>query len=198
MRDGKLIASVFAVSLAYAIARYNVFKGVLWEHLPVYVVNKAIAVTAVVLLGLSRRVFEKQRRKQLGLVAALLAAVHVMLSMMVLDPYYMPSMYTPSNVMTLETELSMLSGTLAAGLLLWLGYATATHPLAGQSHGTSLVLGLGRTVLVLLALHVAFYGIAGWVAPSTWPGGMPPLTLLSFLTATGFCLLPRAGRAPAS
>ncbi len=196
MRDGRLVATVFAVSLVYAIARYSVFKGVQWAHLPIYVVNKAVAVTALVSLGISRVVYEKARRKRFGLLAAVLAALHLMLSYMVLSPYYMPSLFKQSNVMTLEAELSMLTGATAACILLWLVHATATHPTAGQPHGTSLVRGFGRAILVLAAFHVALYGSPDWASPSRWPGGLPPITLLSCVAAIAFFLLPRARSEP--
>ena len=73
--DGKLIAGVLAASLGYAVVRYNVFGGVSADQLPVFVTNKAISVGSLVLLGVSRVVIDKPRRKHLGLIGlALLAA----------------------------------------------------------------------------------------------------------------------------
>jgi DMSO/TMAO reductase YedYZ heme-binding membrane subunit len=37
--------------------------------------------------------------------------------------------------------------------------------------------------LGLTALHIGVLGWQGWFAPSGWPGGMPPITLLSFAAA---------------
>ncbi|HWB75780.1 MAG TPA: hypothetical protein VG755_12520 [Nannocystaceae bacterium] len=192
MPDGRLVAGVFLASLAYAIVRYNVFGTVDWQQVPVFVTNKAISVASLVMLGVSRVVVDKARRKRLGLVGAALAGLHVLLSFMVLDRSYIAKLYQPSGAMTGATEWSMLAAAIATTLLGWLLYATALRPLDTQSQGTSLVRGLARIVLVLTALHVAFIGWPVWITPATWPGKLPPITLLSCALALVFCLMPRA------
>jgi hypothetical protein len=194
MHDARLVAGVFLASLAYAVVRYNVFSTVEWQQLPVFVTNKAISVAGLAMLGISRVVVDKGRRKQLGLVGAAFSGLHVLLSLMVLEPSYLAKLYLPSGTMTGSAELSMLTGAVATVLLGWLLYATVQRPLEVQSSGTSLVRGLGRFVLVLVAAHVAFIGWAGWLDVAKWPGGLPPITLLSFAIALGFCLLPKARR----
>jgi hypothetical protein len=198
MHDARLVAGVFMASLAYAIVRYNVFAAVDWQQLPMFVTNKAISVAALVMLGVSRVVLDKGRRKRLGLIGAALAGLHVLLSMMLLEPAYLPKLYLSGGTMTGGAELSMLAGAIATVLLGWLLYVTVQRPLETQSSGTSLVRGLGRFALVLSAAHVAFIGWAAWLDPARWPGGLPPITLLSFAIAVGFCLLPRARSAGAS
>jgi hypothetical protein len=198
MHDARLVAGVFLASLAYAVVRYNVFSTVDWQQLPVFVTNKAVSVAALVLLGISRVVVEKARRKHLGLVGAAFAALHVVLSLMVLEPAYLPKLYLPSALMTGNAELSMLAGAVATVLLGWLLYVTLERPLDVQSSGVSLVRGLGRFVLVLVAAHVAFIGWSGWLDVAKWPGHLPPITLWSFAIAVGFCLLPKARRPGAS
>jgi len=42
-----------------------------------------------------------------------------------------------------------------------------------------------RAVLALIALHCLLIGWSGWWTPATWPGCLPPITLLSFLFAMG-------------
>ncbi|MBC8069052.1 MAG: hypothetical protein IAG13_12020 [Deltaproteobacteria bacterium] len=194
MHDARLVAGVFMASLAYAVVRYNVFGAVDWQQLPVFVTNKAVSVAGLAMLGISRVVVDKARRKQLGLVGAALSGLHVLLSLMVLEPSYLAKLYLPNGAMTGSAELSMLTGAVATVLLGWLLYATVQRPLDVQSSGVSLVRGLGRFVLVLVAAHVAFIGWAGWLDVATWPGRLPPITLLSFAIALGFCLLPKARR----
>jgi hypothetical protein len=196
MRDGKLIAGVLAVSLAYAVVRYHVFKGVPWDQLAVYTTNKAVAVAALALFGVSRLVRQPARRKHLGLVGAMFAALHAMLSFTVLEPSYFPAIHRAGGAMTWQGETSMLVAAIASMLLLWLAYASLHRPADVQVEGTSLVRGLGRIVLGLVALHVLVLGYAVWLDVDTWPGRLPPITLLSFAIALGFTVLPRVKTRP--
>ena len=123
--------------------------------------------------------------------AFMLAALHVLLSLMVLDPSYIGKMYLPSGRMSWAAELSMLTGAVATTLLMWLAYSTTLRPLDSQQHATSLVPGMARGTLVLVAAHVLYMGYGAWFEPAGWPGTLPPITLLSFALALGFLLLPR-------
>ncbi|MFO0634752.1 MAG: hypothetical protein U0168_18060 [Nannocystaceae bacterium] len=196
MRDAKLAAWIVGASLAYAVLRYNVFRGDSWEQLPVFIVNKAISVGSLGMLGASRVVADKARRKRLGLAAFMLAALHVLLSLMVMNPSYIDKMYLPSGRMSWSAELSMLTGAVATSLLMWLAYSTTLRPLDSQQHATSLVPGMARGTLVLVAAHVLYMGYGAWFTPASWPGAMPPITLLSFALALGFFVLPRRPTRP--
>jgi hypothetical protein len=190
MRDATLVAVIFGVSVAYAVVRYNVFKGVSYEQMPLYVTNKAVAVTSLVLLGVARLVADKRRRKGLGIAAAVLAGVHVLISYVVMQPAYLDQLYLPSGTLRWNGEVSMLAGALAAVPIAWLVHATAARPLEVQVD-RSLLPGLGRAALALVALHALFMGYAGWLDVASWPGMMPPLTLLSFLVALACLSWPR-------
>jgi hypothetical protein len=118
-----------------------------------------------------------------------------MLSLMVLDPAYLPKLYLPDGKMTGTAEAAMLVGAVAAMLLGWLLYRTAERPVDTQLRGASLVRGLGRVALLLVAVHVACIGWAGWFDIASWPGGLPPITLISFAAAVLLCALRRPNRA---
>lgn len=193
VRDARLVAGVLAASLAYAIVRYNVFGAVSYEHIPVYVANKALSFSSLVLLGLSRLTPDKPRRKHLGLVGLGLALLHVLLSLLVLDPAYLPKHYVAGGRMQWNAELSMLAGSLSTIALLWLAYETATRPLQQQPVGSSLLPGLGRAALALVGVHTLLLGYGVWLDVGGWPAGMPPITMASFALATVFCLKRRSG-----
>ena len=192
--ERRLITGLTGAGLAYAIVRYNVFKGVPWEQLPVYVSNKAIALVGLLLLGLSRVVVDKGRRRGLGLAGAGFVAVHVLLSLMLAGPEYFASLYNASGQMTGAAALSMLAGALGSGALLWLFHSTKVRRVEGQRPHASLVPGLGRTLLLFTAIHVALIGVRGWFDLSSWPGSLPPITLLSFVITMVLLLMPRAKR----
>ncbi len=201
VRDTALVAGVLLASLGYAVVRYNVFAGVSHEHVSVFVANKAISVGALVLIGISGLVAGPARRKALGLVGLVLAVTHVLLSLLVLDRAYLPAQYLPDGTLRALAEGSMLAGAIATALLLWRGGASGMRVQAPR-HGRSLLPGVGRTALALVALHTLALGGRGWLEPGAWPGGMPPITLLTFGMALLFCVAPRrqstrAARSPA-
>ena len=81
-------------SLGYAILRYNIVRNVPVESIPLYISNKAIALSTVILIGLSfllgplARFWPKQfvphlyLRKSLGLTGFTLAALHAIVSLL--------------------------------------------------------------------------------------------------------------------
>lgn len=94
----------------------------------------------------------------------------------------------------------MLTGVVALVMMLWLYRVT---PLANArkddkpsppndvqpaavKRRRGLVPGLGRLVLLFTALHVFFMGYTTWLDVSSWPGYLPPITLLSFVIGIGF------------
>lgn len=198
MRDLRLAAWVLAASVAYAVLRYNVFGTVSAEQIPIYIANKAISVASLVLLGLSRVVEEKPRRKWLGFVGLGGALVHLMMSLLVLQPAYLPRHFKPDATMKWNVELSVLAGVVSLVLLLWLAYSAGTQPVERQAPKSSLVRGFGRIALALVALHTLTLGYFTWAELGKWPGAMPPITMLSFGIAMVACLLPRSSKPPSA
>jgi energy-converting hydrogenase Eha subunit A len=194
MRDLRLAAWVLAASFGYAVVRYHVFGSVSAEQLPIFVANKAISVASLVLLGLSRLVDEKPRRKWLGFVGLAGALIHLMMSLLVLAPAYLPKHFKPDGMMQWNVEASILAGVLSLVALLWLGFAAGTHPIERQRPTTSLVLRLGRIALGLTAVHALLLGYSTWAAVDQWPGSLPPITMISFGIAAAMCVLPRRRR----
>ena len=50
---GKWFLVVFGVSVGYAIVRYHFVKDVPWAHFPLFILNKATSLAAVVFIGCS-------------------------------------------------------------------------------------------------------------------------------------------------
>ena len=163
-------------SVAYATARYNIFKGVPWSDWPAYTLNKAFAMAALFLLVLS--VFRKGSAGKLPndrtlFMAGVFTSVHVVLSLTLLSPAYYPDFFVEGKL-TAALGLSMLLGAAAAALM----YA------GGGPHGSHDAHAAVRNLAILAlvsGVHAMLQGFAKWFAPSTWPGMMPPITLISFL-----------------
>ncbi len=185
MKFSRLIALVFAVSISYAIVRYNVFKGVPLEHLPMYVLNKAVAMTALFFIGLSNTSSQLNTRKSAGRTGFSIAVLHGLISMSLLSPDYYAKLFSQASDiqgLSLQGELSVLAGCLGMFTLALLAWPKARETAEAWRKA---IPWMTRGILGLIALHCLFYGWSGWWTPSHWPGSLPPITLLSFLFATG-------------
>lgn len=173
--DHRTAGLLTGASLLYATVRYNLFKGVPWADWPAYTVNKALAVGSllIVLVGVIRLCRSDGRSGVLLGWAGALALAHSLLSFALLDPTYYPRLFEAGKL-TAPAGLSLTIGVLAtAGMELGARRAGSwPRPLR---HGT----------LALIAfcggLHAALPATSTWLAPASWPGGLPPLTLISFL-----------------
>lgn len=189
MRKYVVTASTFAAFLGYAIVRYVVFKGVPWSHVPVYVTNKSLALLGIGMLALA--VARREERRWLGLSGLALILLHVVMSLAILSPAYFAKLYaepTGAKGLSLSGEVAMMSG--AVGLMLLLGQAwlTALNPERqgnGASNATVSMRKLGWGVLACGAAHCLALGWDGWWPPSSWPGMMPPITMLGVVVVLG-------------
>jgi len=189
VRNLRLVIVICGVALAYAVLRYNALKGVSIEQLPLYVVNKAASLAAIVLIGFAAFQRTNVDRKEMGIAGFALLAGHVVISMMILNPAYFKALYGETGRLTWQGELSMLAGVIGLLAAVWLFVATYTQPPPRNAYGVSLVPGLGRFVLLCGAVHVFAIGVRGWFDLHVWPGFLPPITLLSFLAAVVFVLV---------
>lgn len=176
--------------MAYATLRYNVFKGVPWSDWPVYVVNKVLALSSLLLLLLwAVRVRRRTGVSQADLlsVAGRFVLAHAGLSLAILSPGYFPSFFLATKL-TWQAGLSVLVGVMAAT-----GLRFSSRPDASRRRATT-TLGV---VAFMAGLHAALFGYASWSAPGSWPGFMVPITLIAFVSgvvALAAALPFRAGR----
>ena len=163
-------------STIYATARYNVFKGVPWNDWPIYTLNKAFALSALFLLVLPvvrKRSAKGHSDAPTMYMASVFGSMHVVLSLILLSPAYYEKFFVQGKL-TAAAGSSMVLGALAAAVM-----AVGKGMRGDQDPGGGL-----RNLAILafvVGLHAMLQGFAGWFAPSTWPGMMPPITLISFL-----------------
>lgn len=177
--EARLTAALSVAALGYATLRYNVFKGVPWADWPAYTVNKALAVASLLLIAATviRLRRPGQRTAILMATAGALALAHSLLSFALINPGYYPRLYDAAGKLTF-----------AAGLSLTLGVAVMAIMELGARRSERWSPPLRHMVLALVAftagVHAALPATASWFDPATWPGGMPPLTLISSLAGT--------------
>jgi hypothetical protein len=120
-------------------------------------------------------------RKALGMSGFLLVLIHALMSFMLFSPKVYGKLFEGNGTLTLLAGLSMLGGVLAF-VVLW-GYN-----LSFQSHlreDKSFIRFITSRKFLLAAMmlgaaHLFFMGFKGWLNPSGWHGGLPPISLVSF------------------
>jgi DMSO/TMAO reductase YedYZ heme-binding membrane subunit len=194
MRTTRFATSlVFSLVLVYAIVRYVVVGTVAPSQLPVFILNKALAVASLVLVALALAIGPLVRlraikaawmkhRKELGLHGFVLGMLHAVLTIATLSPASYGKLYS-AGALTLNGGIAVLAGVLTAFALIVPAITSAT--LVRQSMSADTWRRAQRLGIVALAIgvgHVAVLGWRSWLAPGTWPGGLPPLTAIAVVS----------------
>ncbi len=192
----KWFAVVFGISLAYAVVRYHLAGDVAWRHFPLFILNKATSLAAVVFVACSYLIgkiihwhdHDKALRlvviKFCGLIGFFMAGVHAFFSLALLRPSYYAKYFDSGGRLNLEGELAMSLGVLA--LFCLMSPAITTLPMMPRELGVKRwkrTQRLGYVALALVLAHLVVLGLKGWLAPSGWHGGLPPISLLAALAA---------------
>ena len=163
-------------SAIYATVSYNVFKDVPWSDWPTYTLNKAFALAVLILLVVAiirkRASLENANTKILSM-ACVYAGMHVLLSLTLLSPPYYAKFFEQDKL------TAAAGGSMALGAAVAVAMAVCVITRAGRNTdgGVRILAALS----FVIGLHALLQGVNGWLAPQTWPGMMPPITLLSFL-----------------
>jgi hypothetical protein len=172
----KQLLTAFFFTLVYAVIRYAGFGHVALIHLPVYIMNKAICMTAVESLLMASLGFmraEKDKVRFWTSAASQLVFIHVFLSLGILSKGYYLNFFD-GDKMSLTGELVLLMGALAV-FCFWRLRAAKTGP------------DLRRTLTALayafVAGHLFAMGLKDTLNVQKWNGGLPPMSGLSFLLA---------------
>ena len=185
------IALIFG--LAYAIVRYHIVGPVPWKDFPFFILNKGISLSAFVLLtlnfglgplnNLGAKVPEGwlNARKALGMTGFLLVLIHALMSFMLFSPSVYSKFFETDGTLTMLAGLSMLGGVLAF-VVLW-GYNMSFQTFLREDKAFIQFI-TSRTfmlwAMLLGAAHIFFMGYEGWLNPSGWHGGIPPVSLVAF------------------
>jgi DMSO/TMAO reductase YedYZ heme-binding membrane subunit len=192
----KWFTVVFGASLAYAVVRYHLAGDVEWRHLPLFILNKAASLAAVVFVACSYLIGkvihwhddDKALRlvvvKFCGLMGFFLACVHALFSLCLLSPAYYAKYFDDGGRLSLQGELAMAVGVVA--LFFLLSPAITTLPMMPKALGGvrwKRAQRAGYVSLLLVVCHLVVLGWKGWLAPRGWEGGLPPISLVAVLVA---------------
>jgi len=172
---GKM-AATFLCAAIYTAVRYILFGDVEVTHLPAFLMNKSVAMTAVIFLcfaGLAHRRGDSDGVARWGTAAWCAALLHTLLSLSLLGDAYYPKLFG-EELMNLSGELTVLFGALAM-CCFWL--------LARLHRERSHLRAMQVLACVCVAAHLVGMGILGWLNVGGWHSGLPPISLISFLFA---------------
>lgn len=176
-----LISILFFTTL-YAILRYNLFGPVELGHIPVYILNKSISLSAVIAMFIAAWLSYRQQAQRIrwwGTAAFHLTALHIILSVTILTEDYFGKFFGESG-MNLTGELTVLTGVLAA-----YGFIVPRSLFRSQASFRAIK---GLAYLLVIA-HLIVMGVIGWLKPGDWHGRLPPISLIGFLFSSGAALL---------
>lgn len=192
----KWFAVIFGASLMYAIIRYHLAGDVEWSHFPLFILNKATSLAAVMFVAcayLVGKIFhwhDHDRALRLvvikfcGLTGFFLAAIHAFFSLSLLTPAYYAKYFEDDGRLNLEGEVAIFVGVLA--LFFLMSPAITTLPMMPKALGGrrwKRTQRLGYLALILVVGHLVVLGLKGWLAPEGWPAGIPPISLVAVLAA---------------
>jgi len=192
----KWFAVVFGASLVYAVIRYHLAGDVAWKHFPLFILNKAISLAAVIFVACSYLVgkifrwhdHDKALRlvvvKFCGLMGFFLAGVHVFSSLALLSPAYFGKYFDADGRLNLQGEVAMSVGVIA--LFFLMAPAITTLPMMPKALGGwrwKRNQRAGYIALAFVVVHLVALGVKGWLAPRGWTAGLPPISLVALIAA---------------
>ncbi len=194
---GSIIVTVIVFSIGYAILRYHIVGPVPWKDFPFFILNKGISLSAFILLtfnfslgplkNLGVKVSEGwlNSRQAMGMTGFLLVLIHALISFMLFKPEIFGKFFEENGHLTLLAGISMLAGILAF-VVLW-AYNLAFKTELKQDKAFIGFITSRKFLLFALLLgivHIFFMGYQGWMNPSEWHGGLPPVSLVAFTFCT--------------
>jgi DMSO/TMAO reductase YedYZ heme-binding membrane subunit len=202
----KVILLIFFASFSYSVIRYNVVGDVPWKELPFFILNKVFALNGILLLIFTFSISPLKNlnvsippswtaaKKGLGIAGFISIFFHLVMSLMLFTPAYYGKFFDPSEKLTLNAGLSMLSG-LIAFVVLW--FYNISFFKTGKNNSLKRIIKSKKFLLLVMpftALHIFFMGYPGWLKPESWHGGIPPISLVAFSFFVAGYLLNLIGR----
>ncbi len=206
-RDSKnsaisLITWVIVFGIGYSILRYHIAGPVPWKDFPFFILNKGLCLSAFILLtmnfgfgpakniGMPVPASWLNARKAMGMTGFLLVLIHVLMSLILFSPAVYGKFYDENVTLTLVAGLSMFTGVVAF-VILW-GYNLSFQTHLREDKAFIQFITSRKFLLFALTLgaaHLFFMGYSGWLNPSDWHGGLPPISLVAFAVfAVGYVI----------
>jgi len=191
--SGGIILIITVLSIGYAVLRYNILGEVPWKDLPLYVLNKGISLSSLILLSINFSLSPLKNiginisdkwlntRKSMGIAGFLFAFLHIFMSISILNPKYYSVFFIDDGTLSIQGGLSLLGGILSF-VFLWVYNTSFSSRLKEDKRVIAII--TSRRFLIyaffFTGIHLFFMGYKGWGNISAWQGGLPPISLISF------------------
>jgi hypothetical protein len=151
------------------------------NDLPLFITNKALALTfAVNLFFLTNLTFKNINRKVLGITTYFIAILHSIISVILLATPYFDSFYIDGKLCYCAAVM-MLFG-VAAVMTMVLIQKNFMYRHRFPEYWSSFSFEKAYILfLIFIALHIFVYFVNGWFDVNSWPGGLPPISMISFV-----------------
>jgi hypothetical protein len=184
---------VIAFGIGYSILRYHISGPVPWKDFSFFILHKGLCLSAFILLtmnfgfgpakniGMPVPAPWLSARKAMGMTGFLLVLIHVLMSLILFSPAVYGKFYDENVTLTLVAGLSMFTGVVAF-VVLW-GYNLSFQTHLREDKAFIQFITSRKFLLFALTLgaaHLVFMGYSGWLSPSDWHGGLPPISLVAF------------------
>ena len=194
---GPIIAITLVLSIAYAVLRYHIMGPVPWKDFPFFILNKGFSLAAFILLTFNFSIGPLKNlgvkvsdgwlnsRRALGMTGFLLVLIHALISFLLFTPSVYIWAFEADGSLNLRGGLSMLAGVIGFVILWAYNLSFQTH-LREDKAFISFITSRNFMLVALLfgIFHIFFMGSEGWLAPSVWHGGLPPISLIAFAFCT--------------
>jgi hypothetical protein len=204
-----LLLCFYSSSSLFVSLSYNVYKGVPFRSYPTFHMNKGFAWSCLTGFTLTQvpgvlahmhnlyyrdSLLTKPKwmrnmlaaRKHIGLVSLWMLGVHIFMSCLIFGPNYYGVYFIDSkdalSKMNLHGELAFMCGSIGAALFVIMGICSLPS-VAEQMTNRQWAFVYGPVAWAALffgTFHVIPQGVGiTWNHKEKWPGGMPPITLMS-------------------
>jgi hypothetical protein len=203
----RIITVTMSLAIGYAILRYHIAGDVPWKDLPFFILNKGLRLGALILIALNFAIGPARNlglpvsqawldaRKALGMSGFLFVLVHALISLLLFSPAVFAKFFDPNGMLTGAAGISMLAGVLGFVVLWGYNLSFQTH-LREDKAFIEFITSRRFLVWALLlgGVHLLFMGYSGWLDPSGWHAGLPPISLVAFVFFVTSYLLNLFGR----
>ncbi len=167
---------IFTGALLYAIFRYIIFGNVAWDQLPLFITNKALSFSGLILLIISPilKHYGKKENNIFRSAGFIFICLHSVISVILLNKFYFLKFFNESGTFRFDSGISMIAGIISLISLLFVYFEKTGF---GKNNNKLFYF----ILLILPLIHIFLIGYGSWLSFSSWPGGMPPITMISFL-----------------
>jgi len=185
-RTTALLIILFLAALLYATLRYIIFGPYKFNAFPIFIMNKALALSFMMYLYiLSSPYFKRVKRSLIGMSAYGMGIMHAMFSVILLPTSYLKKYYTTDGEMAVGFSAMIFFGIVALILMIIISKGFRYQSRYNKYWATFGFEKLFLMFLIVTGLHIFVFCINDWIRISRWYGYMPPVSLIAFIFLLG-------------